>query len=230
MSTPYLIVGLGNPGAKYQATRHNIGFRCVDALAARHNLSFDKKQAKALVAKGVIRGQQVILAKPQAYMNLSGDSVSGLLNFYKIPPENLLVIFDDLDLPLGTLRIRASGGSSGQKGMKHIIQRIGTQDFNRIRFGIDRPAGRMDPADYVLLPFRDGDEQILAEETIQRALVAIELWLTEGINSAMNDQNGSAEDVERRKSAILQQQNAPRNGASGTTTGKPTPGNPDRTE
>lgn len=223
MSTPYLIIGLGNPGAKYQATRHNVGFRCVDALAARHGLQFDKKQAKAQVAKGLIQGSQVILAKPQAYMNLSGDSVSGLLSFYKIPPENLLVVFDDLDLPLGTLRIRASGGSSGQKGMKHIIQRIGTQEFNRIRFGIGRPPGRMDPADYVLLPFQGDDEQLLAEETVQRAVTAIELWLAEGINSAMNDQNGSAEDVERRRSSVLQQ-NATRGSAP-----DPTADSPDRT-
>lgn len=229
MSTPYLIVGLGNPGPKYQATRHNIGFRCAEALAARHGLSFDKKQAKALVAKGFILAQQVILAKPQTYMNLSGDSVSGLLNFYKIPPEHLLVIFDDLDLPLGALRIRAGGGAGGQKGMKHIIQRIGTQDFNRIRFGIDRPPGRMDPADYVLLPFRAGDEQILAEETVQRAVTAIELWLTEGINTAMNEHNGSAEDVEQRKSASPQQ-HTPHDSAADPTADKPVSGLSDRTE
>ncbi|MBN2470953.1 MAG: aminoacyl-tRNA hydrolase [Anaerolineae bacterium] len=227
MSTPYLIVGLGNPGTKYQGTRHNIGFRCVEALAARHGLSFDKKQAKALVAKGAIQRKQVILAKPQTYMNLSGDSVSGLLNFYKIPPENLLVIFDDLDLPLGTLRIRASGGSGGQKGMKHIIQRIGTQDFNRIRFGIDRPPGRMDPAAYVLLPFPEGDAQILAEETIQRAITAIELWLNEDINSAMNAQNGSTEDVVQRQSSALEQQNSAH---PDTGTRKPANGLPDRME
>lgn len=206
MSDRYIIVGLGNPGSKYQNTRHNIGFRCVDTLASIYGLSFDKKQAKALVATGDIEGQSVLLVKPQTYMNLSGDSVSGLMNFYKIPSENLLVIFDDLDLPLGTLRIRASGGSSGQKGMKHIIQRIGTQDFNRIRFGIDRPPGRMDPAAYVLQPFGPGDESILVEETMQRVVDVTKTWLTQNINKAMNEFNGSAEDIEKRRSITLQKQ------------------------
>lgn len=200
----YLIVGLGNPGRKYQNTRHNIGFQCVDALANTHGLTFDKKQAKALVAAGTIQNHPALLVKPQTYMNLSGDSVSGLMNFYKIPPENLMVIFDDLDLPLGTLRIRAAGGSSGQKGMKHIIQRIGTQAFSRIRFGIGRPPGRMDPAAYVLRPFEPGDESILVTETIQRVGNVVTTWLTQDINKAMNEYNGSPEDIERRQSITLE--------------------------
>jgi PTH1 family peptidyl-tRNA hydrolase len=199
MTERYLIVGLGNPGKKYANTRHNIGFRTVDTLATRYHLTFDKKQAKAKVASGIIEGQSVLLAKPQAFMNLSGDSVSGLANFYKIPPEQIMVIFDDLDLPPGTLRIRKKGGSSGQKGMKHIIQRLGTQDFNRIRFGVGRPPGRMDPAAYVLLPFDAGDESILIEETVDRTLKAITTWLTDGIDRAMNDYNGSSEDVIQRQ-------------------------------
>ena len=208
MSQSFCIVGLGNPGSKYRDTRHNIGFRCVDTYAAHHGISFDKKQANALIARGTIHGNQVTLVKPQTYMNLSGDSVGALLSFYKIPTENLLVIFDDLDLPVGTLRIRAEGGSSGQKGMKHIIQRIGTQNFNRIRFGIGRPPGRMDAAAYVLLPFSSGDEAILVEETVQRVITTLDLWLTAGINQAMNEQNGSSEDVEQRQSRILAKQNA----------------------
>lgn len=198
MGERYLIVGLGNPGTRYANTRHNIGFRCVDALADRYNLSFDKKQANALLASGHIKGKPVILAKPQTFMNLSGDAVSSLVQFYKIPTQNVMVIFDDLDLPVGMLRIRAKGGSSGQKGMKHIIERLGTQDFPRIRFGIGRPPGRMDPAAYVLQPFGSGDEQILVEETIARVIKAIEIWLESDINRAMNAQNGSGDDVARR--------------------------------
>jgi len=198
MAERYLIVGLGNPERKYDATRHNIGFRCVDALAATHGLAFDKRQAKARVALGQIGAFSVILAKPQTYMNLSGEAVSGLARFYKVDPANLLVIFDDMDIPLGTLRIRKNGGASGQKGMKSIIAHMGTQEFPRIRFGIGRPPGRMDPAAYVLLPFK-ADEEILVIETIERIQKAIATWLSDGIENAMNWHNGSAEEVEQRQ-------------------------------
>lgn len=127
MAERYLIVGLGNPERKYDATRHNIGFRCVDALAAAYGMTFDKTQAKARIALGQIGDFPVILAKPQTYMNLSGEAVSALARFYKVPPSNLMVIFDDMDIPLGTLRIRKNGGASGQKGMKSIIEQLGTQ-------------------------------------------------------------------------------------------------------
>lgn len=200
MPDRYLIVGLGNPGAKYENTRHNIGFRCVETLAARHGLSFDKKQSKAKVALGSIEGTPVLLAKPQTFMNLSGEAIGALANFYKIPPEQIMVIFDDLDLPLGTLRIRKSGGTSGQKGMKSITQHLGTQEFPRIRFGISRPPGRMDPAAYVLRPFEEKDA-ILVEETIDRACKSVELWLVEGINKAMNLYNGTTEDTVQRLKA-----------------------------
>ncbi len=202
MAELYLIVGLGNPGAKYTQTRHNIGFRCVDALAAAYNLTFDKTQAKARVARGNLAGHAVLLAKPQTFMNRSGESVRGLADFYKIPPSHIMVIFDDLDLPLGTLRLRPGGGAGGHKGMKSIIQHLGTQDFPRLRFGISRPPGRMDPAAYVLRPF-DGDELILVAETIDRAQKAIVAWLTEGINNAMNAYNGSAEEVIARNSRTV---------------------------
>ena len=198
MAERYLIVGLGNPERKYDATRHNVGFRCMDAIAAAHGLTFDKRQAKARIALGQIGVYSVILAKPQTYMNLSGEAVSGLARFYKISPGNVLVIFDDMDLPLGTLRIRKSGGASGQKGMKSIIQHLGTQEFPRIRFGIGRPPGRMDPAAYVLLPFK-AEEEILVLETLQRVIKAITTWLSDGIENAMNWHNGSAEEVEERQ-------------------------------
>ena len=194
----HLIVGLGNPERKYEATRHNIGFRCVEALATTYSLSFNKKQGKAKIATGAITNVPVILAKPQTYMNLSGESVGALANFYQIPPSHVVVIFDDMDIPLGTLRIRKGGGASGQKGMKSIIEHLGTQEFPRIRFGIGRPPGKMDPAAYVLLPFK-ADEEILVAETIDRVNRAILTWLTDDIENTMNWHNGSPEEIEQRQ-------------------------------
>lgn len=193
----YLIVGLGNPGKKYENTRHNVGFRVLDELASTHGLKFDREERKALVAGGMIGAKKVLLAKPQTYMNLSGDSVAGLLNFYKIEPANLLVIADDLDLPLGTLRLRKAGSSGGQNGLKHIIERTGRQDIARMRFGIGRPPGRMDPAAYVLQPFT-GDDDILAREVITRAVKAVETWLNEGIDLAMSRHNGPGEQPKKQ--------------------------------
>lgn len=192
MSDRSLIVGLGNPTRKYRNTRHNVGFRCVDALAEQYGLSFDKKQAKAQVALGTVEEQGVILAKPQTFMNLSGESVGKLVDYYCISPAHLLIIFDDMDIPLGTLRIRKGGGTGGHNGMKSIVQRLGTQDFPRIRFGIGRPPGRLDPAAYVLRPF-EGDDALLVAETVDRVLQAIRTWLTADIDTAMNQYNGIAE-------------------------------------
>ncbi len=199
MSDRYLIVGLGNPGPEYDQTRHNVGFRCVDALVQAHGFAFDqKKKSKARTAGGTIAGKRVLIAKPQTYMNLSGTSVQGLAAFYQIPPKNIIVILDDLDLPLGTLRIRSRGGSAGHKGLTDIIQRLGTQDFPRIRFGIGRPSGRLDPAAYVLRRF-DQDELPIINPAVDRAVKAVEVWLTEGIDIAMNRYNGSAEEVAARE-------------------------------
>src|SRR5438552_1736530 len=165
----YLIVGLGNPGREYEKTRHNVGFRFVDALAAAHGMTFSKKQSKALVADGTIGDHKVLLAKPQTYMNLSGEAVRGLMDFYKIPLSNLLVVSDDLDIPAGTLRIREKGGAGGQKGLKSIIEHLGTPEFARMRVGIGRPPGRMDPAAYVLQDF-DKSNAILLIETLDRVV------------------------------------------------------------
>ncbi|MBN1312283.1 MAG: aminoacyl-tRNA hydrolase [Anaerolineae bacterium] len=187
----YLIVGLGNPGREYQSNRHNVGFQVVDHLAARHGLAFSKLQAKAFVTSGHIAGRQVILAKPQSYMNLSGGPVASLHKFYKTEVECLLVVCDDLDLPVGTLRLRPSGGSGGQKGMKSIIERLGSEDFPRLRIGIDRPPGQMDPAAYVLRDF-DKEQLPIIQETYSRAADAIETWLADGIELAMSHHNGPA--------------------------------------
>lgn len=189
MSDKFLIVGLGNPGREYAANRHNVGFHAVDHLAARHNVPFSRVQHGAMTASGRIAGQSVILAKPQQYMNRSGTAVGALVRFYKLPPENLLVIFDDLDLPTGTVRLRPSGGSGGQNGMKHIIERLGTQDFPRVRIGIGRPPGRMDAAAYVLQNFGPG-EQPLIDEALDRAADAVETWLRDGVELAMSRHNG----------------------------------------
>jgi PTH1 family peptidyl-tRNA hydrolase len=186
VSPAALVVGLGNPGTEHSAHRHNIGFRVVETLARAHGLTFSRqKRAKARVADGHIRGRRVILTKPQTYMNRSGTSVSRVCRAFEIPPERILVVYDDLDLPLGRLRLRPEGGSGGHKGMRSIIQSLGTHSFPRLRVGIDRPPGRMDPADYVLQPFSEDEECSLAGIT-EVASAAIECWITDGITAAMD--------------------------------------------
>ncbi len=180
-----MIVGLGNPGPRYERNRHNVGFQVVDALAAGHGLAFDKRQFKALVAQGTIQGRRVLLVKPQTYMNLSGEAVQPLAHYYKVELSHLMVVFDDMDLPLGTLRLRPFGGAGGHKGMKSIMARLGSQRFPRLRIGIGRPPGRMDPAAYVLQDFTAEEEAIMAQVR-ERAVQALETWLDRGLDAAMN--------------------------------------------
>lgn len=187
-----LIAGLGNPGLKYSSNRHNAGFRCLDQLAASHSLVFGKRQKRTHVALGTIRGQRVVLAKPQTFVNESGRAVVTLAQFYKVSLQRLLVVYDDLDLPLEALRLRPEGGSGGHKGMRSIIEHLGSQDFPRLRIGIGRPPGQMDPAAYVLQDFSAEEEAIL-EQTLNRAVAAIETWLTAGIEVAMNRYNRGIE-------------------------------------
>lgn len=189
MYETFLIVGLGNPGREYRDNRHNVGFMMVDALAARLNLSFSRFQFKALVTSGEYGGNKFILAKPQTYMNLSDQAVVSLLRFYKLPLSNFLVANDDLDLPVGTIRIRPSGGSAGQKGINAIIENLGTQDFPRLRLGIGRPPGQMEAADYVLQNFSKG-EIGLVNEMLQRAVDAVLLFSESGLNASMTKYNG----------------------------------------
>ncbi|MFW6115725.1 MAG: aminoacyl-tRNA hydrolase [Chloroflexota bacterium] len=189
--TRYLVAGLGNPGPKYADNRHNVGFRCVERVASAHGLSFDRRQKRARVALGTILQRSVILAKPQTYMNKSGYAVGSLVHFYRVPMERILVVYDDLDLPLGTIRLRPSGGTGGHRGMRSIINQLGRQDFPRLRIGIGRPPGRMDPADYVLQDF-SADEEELVEEALEQAAGAIEAWLVEGIDEAMTRYNRGA--------------------------------------
>ncbi len=185
----YLIIGLGNPGRDYRENRHNIGFMLLDRLAVKLNARFTRLQSKALVASVAYLKRKVILAKPQTFMNLSGQPVQGLVRFYKLPLTNLLVAHDDLDLPPGTIRIRPDGGSAGQKGMESIIERLGTDEFARIRLGIGRPPGQMQAPDYVLQDFSDAEKTIISE-TLNRAVDAALTFMVEGLGAAMNKYNG----------------------------------------
>lgn len=193
-----LIVGLGNPGAKYENTRHNVGFMAVEELARKHNIAFDKNEHKSLVASGRIANQRVIIAKPQTYMNKSGDAVRMLVNFYKVEHEDILLICDDIDLAAGSIRLRKTGSSGGQNGLKHIFQQLGTQDIHRGRIGLGRPPGRMDPAAFVLQKLKD-DDAIFIAETVSRMVAAIETWTTDGIELAMTRHNGRAPEAEAEK-------------------------------
>jgi len=186
---PYLIVGLGNPGPKYHNNRHNIGFMVADALGDRVNIPIRRFEFRALIGKGDYAGARLILAKPQTYMNNSGQAVSALVNFYKIPTVKLLVIHDDLDLPFGTLRMRPQGGAGGQRGLGSIIAKLNTQNFARLRVGIGRPPGRMDPSDYVLHDFDPPEEEMLPE-VLETAVEAIKMFIIEDIEKAMNKFNG----------------------------------------
>ena len=196
MTETYLIVGLGNPGREYRQTRHNVGFMLMDRLTAKLNVRFSRLQSKALVASGIYNPQKagagdckIVLAKPQTFMNLSGQSVQGLIHFYKLSLTNLFVAHDDLDLPTGTIRIRPDGGSAGQKGMTSILERFGTDEFARIRLGIGRPPGQMQAPDYVLQDFSDSEMTIISE-MLDRAVEAVLTFIDEGLDAAMNKYNG----------------------------------------
>lgn len=185
----YIIVGLGNPERKYDGTRHNIGFSAVTALADANNISIDTKKHKALIGKGVIAGQKVILAEPLTYMNLSGESVRELVDYYKISPsEELIVIYDDVALEPGRLRIRAKGSAGGHNGIKNIISHLGSQEFFRIRIGVgEKPAG-WDLADYVLGRFPKEEEPVI-RDALEKVADACSVIMTQDINAAMNQFN-----------------------------------------
>ena len=184
-----MIVGLGNPGPQYARNRHNIGFQCVERLAAKEDLALDRMQLRAQTGSGYItRGgvrQKVLLVKPLTYMNASGEAVGPLARFYRVEPQAILVIHDDLDLASGKLRLRAGGSSGGQNGIRSIIDHLGSQEFARAKLGIGRPPGRMDPADYVLQNF-NVDEETLFTPLRERVVDAVLCWLFEGIEPAMN--------------------------------------------
>ena len=192
-NAPFLIVGLGNPGRDYRNTRHNLGFMVIDAVGKALSISLTRSQSRALVGSGSLDGRKVILAKPITFMNLSGQAVSGLVKFYKVPLTHLLVVHDELDIPMGALRLRPDGGSAGNKGMVSIIDRLGTQVFPRMRIGIGRPPGKMDPVDFVLHEFSKGEQEML-QQVLDRARQAVCTFIASGLETAMNQFNGSAKE------------------------------------
>lgn len=187
---PFLLVGLGNPGREYRGNRHNVGFMTIDRCSEAFGIKIGKVQAKALIGIGQWEGRKIILVKPQTYMNLSGDSVGSLLRYYKVPLTQMIVVHDDLDLPVGSLRLRPGGGSAGQKGVASTINKIGTQNFPRLRIGIGRPPGQMDAADYVLQDFSKSDQEIM-NPTLDRAVEALKVFIRDGLDAAMNQFNGT---------------------------------------
>jgi len=186
----FLIVGLGNPGREYRANRHNAGFMLLDSLVERHKwMAFTKRQGKALITTGLLGPASLVLAKPQTFMNLSGQAVAALVHFYDLPLERLLVAVDDIDLPLGTLRLRPDGGSAGHNGMGSIIEQLGTEVFPRLRLGVGRPPGTKAAAGYVLRDFRGEDLEIMTL-ALDKAADAVETFVRDGLVTAMNRYNG----------------------------------------
>ncbi len=180
-----LIVGLGNPGPQYARTRHNVGFQCLDYIAGRHNIKLDKKSMKAVWGKGSLAGQDVILVKPQTFMNLSGQSVGEILRFFKLDArQDLLVIYDDMDLPAGKIRLRPNGSSGGQNGLKNILQLLGTLEIPRLRVGIGRSV-HGSALDRVLNDFSREEVEVM-EQVYERVNAAVQAWLTRGIDYTMN--------------------------------------------
>lgn len=184
-----VIVGLGNPGNKYQFTRHNVGFRVIDVLSQQHNIKVNKLKHKALCGEGTIQGKRVMLVKPQTFMNSSGESVRDIVEWYKLPHENIIVIYDDVDLPVGTVRIRPSGSAGTHNGMKSVIYQLQSDSFPRIRIGIGKAPEGWDLADYVLSEFTEND-YVPIKESIERAAAAVPAILTDGVAAAMNLYNG----------------------------------------
>lgn len=185
----YIIAGLGNPTAQYEGTRHNVGFDVIDVIADKYNISVDAKKSRAYIGKGIIEGQKVILVKPQTYMNLSGESIRGIVDYYKIDPaEELLVIYDDISLNPGQIRVRSRGSAGGHNGIKNIIANLGTDVFARIKVGIGEKPKKYDLADYVLSRFSKGERELL-EEAYEHAASAVSQIVRGEIQSAMNEYN-----------------------------------------
>ncbi len=188
----YLIVGLGNPGREYRRNRHNIGFLAVDRLASEAGLRFTRHQFEALTTEVRWDSVRIVLAKPQTFMNLVGRSVGAFVRFFRLPLDHLVVLLDDMDLPLGTVRLRGSGGTAGHKGLTSIVESLRTQDVPRLRMGISRPPGQMDPADYVLQNF-DESEASVVDESLERASACLRTYVRQGLAAAMNQYNPAPE-------------------------------------
>jgi PTH1 family peptidyl-tRNA hydrolase len=182
----WLIAGLGNPGSQYAGNRHNAGFMVADVLAARLGTSFKRDRSRAQVATAMLAGTPVTLAKPMSFMNLSGGSVAALRAFYKIPPQRIIVIHDELDLPFGAIRLKTGGGDNGHNGLRSVTAALGTRDYHRVRVGIGRPPGRMDPADFVLRDFSVAERSELPE-LLDRSADMVEAAVARGVSAAQNE-------------------------------------------
>lgn len=191
----YIIAGLGNPDRQYQNTRHNIGFDVVDAIAEKYDIAMGERKHKAVIGKGFIAGQKVVLVKPQTYMNLSGESIRAVIDFYKVDEKDeLIVISDDVSLDVGRIRIRKKGSAGGHNGLKNIILHLGHDEFMRVRMGVgEKPQGR-DLADYVLGHFTREEREVI-DESIRNAAAAIEIMVTQGPDAAMNLYNKKVQEV-----------------------------------
>ena len=192
----YIIVGLGNPDKQYEGTRHNVGFDVIDTIAGKYNIAVDTKKHRAYIGKGVIEGQKVILAKPQTYMNLSGESVRSIVDFYKVDPETeVLIIYDDVSLDVGQLRIRKKGSAGGHNGIQSIIAHLATSTFPRIKLGVGEKPKGYDLADYVLGKFSKAEQELM-RDGYQNAAEAVALIVQDDIEKAMNEYNKKKQEQE----------------------------------
>ncbi|MCI9148687.1 MAG: aminoacyl-tRNA hydrolase [Hungatella sp.] len=185
----YIIAGLGNPGKQYESTRHNVGFCVIDILADRMGVCVEEKKHKALCGRGILEGHKIVLLKPQTFMNLSGESIRGAADYYKVEKENIMIIYDDISLEPGQLRIRKKGSAGGHNGIKNIIAHLGTQEFPRIKVGIGDKPRQMDLADYVLSRFSKGEQELM-DKAYRDAADAAAMVIGQGMDPAMNHYNG----------------------------------------
>lgn len=199
-----LIVGLGNPGGKYSGTRHNIGFEVIDYLAAGPGVGGFRKAFESLVAEGTEAGEKILLVKPETYMNLSGRAVRLIIDFYKLTPNDVMVVCDDFNLPLGKLRVRTSGSPGGQNGLKSIEQSLGTDAYLRLRIGVGQP-GPGEAVDFVLSRFKAG-ERATIDEAVAKAAQAALVWIRQGSTACMNAANGPAEAPKPKKPLMSQEE------------------------
>lgn len=184
-----MIVGLGNPGRKYKETRHNMGYEVVDKLADDFSISFNKIEQRSVTGRGIIKGQSVMLVKPHTFMNLSGDAVIPLMNYYKIPLDKIIIVYDEVYLPLGTVMVKRKGSSGGQKGIEHILHRIGHENVQRVKIGIGPKPLKIDVVDFVLGKVSKQETEI-KQIGIEKGCLAVELFVAEGIDEAMSKING----------------------------------------
>lgn len=185
----YIIAGLGNPGPKYENTRHNVGFEAVDVLADKLGIEIRERKHRAFCGKGIFQGEKVLILKPQTFMNLSGESIRDAADFYKAEPAHIIVVYDDVSLDAGQLRIRAKGSAGGHNGMKSIIAHLGSQEFPRVKIGVGQKPDQMDLADYVLGRFSKGDREVMYD-AVNDAAEGIKMIIAQGLDAAMNCYNG----------------------------------------